>query len=273
MSEAVGFIVLASVMLSFLYFAINYVIYLLLIGFAFSGVMALSYFLELFLSRYCGFHHQTAKYLSLFLSGAVGVIWFFWRFAHWSWVPQDILCIALLVNIQMAIKIDSLKIASTLLLLAFFYDIFMVFVTPVFTKGTSVMETVALGGDTGEVLPMLLAIPKFHNPFRKMARLGLGDVALPGTLVSFCKRFDPQGGLTGYYWVSIIGYTVGLAITFAALALMRLSQPALLWLVPSMLVPLVWMSHSRGELGAFWRGDSKPGYRLLNRESKGDSSV
>jgi len=273
MREAIVFIFLASIMLTFLYFAMNYVIYLLLLGFGISGAFALAHFLNLFFYRSCHLSHLIAKYLSFFLAGAVAAVWFIWRFSSWSWIPQDILCVALLVNIQMTLKIESLKIASTLLILAFFYDIFMVFVTPLFTKGVSVMETVALGGDTGESLPMLLAIPKFRDPFMSMSRIGLGDIALPGTLVSYCKRFDPNAGLTGYYWVSIFGYTVGLSITFAALVLMRLAQPALLWLVPCTLGPLVVLSYARGELGALWKGQVKPGYRLLNRDYKNEISM
>jgi len=168
----------------------------------------------------------------------------------------------------MMVKIDSLKIAATLLSLVFFYDIFMVFVTPLFTKGTSVMEAVALGGDTGETLPMLLAIPNFRNPIVNMTRIGLGDIALPGTLVSYCKRFDCCGGITGYYSVSVICYGVGVIITFVALNIMRLAQPAMLWIVPSMLGPLMVISFARDEFGALWRGEVKSGDGMLNRDKK-----
>jgi len=135
------------------------------------------------------------------------------------------------------------------------------------------METVALGGDTGEALPMLLVIPNFRGPFPRMSRIGLGDIVLPGTLVSYCKRFDPDSGITGYYWLSMIGYTVGLTITFSALYIMRLAQPALLWLVPCCLGPVVLVGLSRGELGKLWRGEIKPCYRLLNRDNEIENNM
>merc|ERR1719320_1653836 len=179
-------------MLTFLYFAMNWVIYIILLGFSISGSWALAHLMDHFFCVYRCVNRQTTKYLSFVFSAAVGVVWFICRFRNWSWILQDIICIALVVDIQMTMKVNSLKVASTLLLLAFFYDIFMVFVTPLFTEGTSVMETVALGGDTGEALPMLLVIPNFRGPFPRMSRIGLGDIVLPGTLVSYCKRFDPD---------------------------------------------------------------------------------
>ena len=53
----------------------------------------------------------------------------------------------------------SLMICSILLGILFFYDIFFVFITPLFTRnGKSVMVEVATGGETGEQLPMVLKV-------------------------------------------------------------------------------------------------------------------
>ena len=59
------------------------------------------------------------------------------------------------------LRMPSLMICSILLGILFFYDIFFVFITPLFTRnGKSVMVEVATGGETGEQLPMVLKVNK-----------------------------------------------------------------------------------------------------------------
>ena len=94
-----------------------------------------------------------------------------------------------------ASKLYSIKIATYLLAAIFFYDIFFVFITPLFTSnGQSVMLSVAAGtGDTvvddicykyseesmckgvGS-LPMVLSIPRVNDWSRGSVILGLGDI-------------------------------------------------------------------------------------------------
>lgn len=77
----------------------------------------------------------------------------------------------------------------------FFYDIFFVFITPLFFDGQSIMLTVAKGGGSDTIaddfcfkypeereckgidfLPMLLIIPRFNDYTRGSSLLGLGDI-------------------------------------------------------------------------------------------------
>lgn len=93
------------------------------------------------------------------------------------------------------IKLNSLKVAALLLIVAFFYDIFFVFVTPYLFKGKSVMITVATSGGPptadplwcekypddkncqgGEPLPMLFQIPRLGDYTGGSSLLGLGDI-------------------------------------------------------------------------------------------------
>ena len=66
------------------------------------------------------------------------------------------------------LRLPSLKICTILLSALFFYDIFFVFITPLFMEGgKSVMVEVATGGDSGEQLPMVLRVPHLStNPGR-----------------------------------------------------------------------------------------------------------
>ncbi len=115
------------------------------------------------------------------LIAAMPVVWWFdvRHTASYAWILQDafgiILCIAFLEIIQL----KSLKVASALLIMAFFYDIFWVFLSP-YIFHESVMIAVATGagikadptfcekypGDSDCVrspLPMLLLLPRLND--------------------------------------------------------------------------------------------------------------
>merc|ERR1719343_969800 len=100
------------------------------------------------------------------------------------------------------------------------------------------MVSVAKGGGTGESVPMLLRIPAFGDKYSSDRLLGFGDIALPGLLVSYLRRHDllsQRRLLAGYFLPSLIGYFCGLCCTILALSIMRMGQPALLYLVPGTL--------------------------------------
>ncbi len=67
-------------------------------------------------------------------------------FKSFSWILQDIMSLSFSINILSNFRLSSFKIVVAMLVVFAFYDFFMVFVTPLFTKGTSIMEAVAFGG-------------------------------------------------------------------------------------------------------------------------------
>jgi len=62
------------------------------------------------------------------------------------WVLQDIFGACLCVSFLQQLRLPNAKVAGTLLALAFLYDIFFVFVTPLLFGGRSVMIDVVTGG-------------------------------------------------------------------------------------------------------------------------------
>jgi minor histocompatibility antigen H13 len=204
---------------------------------------------------------------------------------------------------------------SAILVGLFFYDIYMVFFTPL-------MVTVATKLD----VPIKLMFPK-PGGRNTAAMLGLGDIVIPGLMVGLALRFDlylfylrrqkrvsaktgesggdeetvvkaeyyplagrwsdhfwthsfmgrplwsstsptgaasrtHQGGEGNeeapftfpkvYFNAALIGYVGGLVATLCALHLMNHAQPALLWLVPGVLISLWSTALVRGELGLMW---------------------
>ncbi|MFH4984468.1 hypothetical protein AB6A40_011177 [Gnathostoma spinigerum] len=97
-----------------------------------------------------------------------------------------------------------------------------------------------------------LAVEKEFHP----VILGLGDVIIPGYLISFCFTVDFAIVTRHMYGiVSIAGYGVGLFVTFAALTLMETAQPALIYLIPFTLLPVVVLALIRRELKILWTGE------------------
>ena len=66
-------------------------------------------------------------------------------FLSYAWVLQDILGIAFCISLIRNIRLPNLKVCTILLVLLLIYDIFFVFITPLFSAGKSVMVEVATG--------------------------------------------------------------------------------------------------------------------------------
>ncbi|KAI8008827.1 Signal peptide peptidase-like 1 [Camellia lanceoleosa] len=102
--------------------------------------------------------------------------------------------------------------------------------------------------------------------------LGLGDMAIPAMLLALVLCFDhrksrdsvnPLEDLTSskghkYIWFAISGYAIGLVTALAAGILTHSPQPALLYLVPSTLGPIIILSWIRNELMELWEGTTTP---------------
>ena len=64
----------------------------------------------------------------------------------YAWVLQDFLGIAFCISLLKNIRLPNLKVCVILLVLLLIYDIFFVFITPLFSaSGKSVMVEVATG--------------------------------------------------------------------------------------------------------------------------------
>jgi hypothetical protein len=223
--------------------------------------------------------------IAVSLSATLVIVWFVLRRASWSFVLQDLFGIAVCCLFLNELRVSSLCTASITLLAFVAYDIFMVFLTP-YIFGSSVMAEIAMAGSTqavpnqacycrlnpgdtavcgpGETIPILLRLPHLNDWRGGDSILGLGDIAIPGLLLSYALRTDytlPRGpnaraakGRVGYWTVALVGYFLGLGITHLAIVSMKMGQPTLLYLVPFTLGPICALAYSRGELLALWAG-------------------
>ncbi|KAM9323110.1 signal peptide peptidase-like 2 [Pholidichthys leucotaenia] len=197
---------------------------------------------------------------------SVSVIWVVYRNEdQWAWVLQDALGISFCLYMLKTVRMPTFKACTLLLTVLFVYDVFFVFITPFFTEsGESIMVEVAAGpsnSTTSEKLPMVLKVPRLNSSPVALCNqpifslLGFGDILVPGLLVAYCHRFDILTQSSRIYFMACtIGYGVGLLITFVALAMTQMGQPALLYLVPCTLLTSLTVALCRNELSQFWTG-------------------
>jgi len=147
------------------------------------------------------------------------------------WILNNIFGLSFSIQGIGAFGLSNYKTGCILLGGLFFYDIFWVF-------GTDVMVTVAKGFD----VPIKLLFPQclFAAEY-KFTMLGLGDIVIPGVFIALLLRYDYHrnattkkgSNSTPYFHNTLIGYLLGLIITFYVANTWKLAQPALLYLVPT----------------------------------------
>jgi signal peptide peptidase-like protein 2B len=288
--HAIAFIVFAGMFLTiFYFFKFNGIIPII---FAISSIGSVTQvillpFLGNFVPSLSSRHYLLPYFGEALVSEIVATIGsiclaIFWYVNRRScWFLQDLFGISLCFMFLRTIQIPDLKVASILLCLAFLYDIFFVFISPLIF-GSSVMEDVATGGPSAsarsdypgidycerypaypacidpEPMPMLLVLPRMLNWMGGLSMLGLGDIIIPGLLLSFALRFDYSSKSKGtdYYRFMCIGYAVGLGMANIAVAWMQLGQPALMYLVPTTLGTLVYISWKKGDFYLMLEGIS-----------------
>ncbi|KAM7067462.1 signal peptide peptidase-like 2C [Molossus nigricans] len=202
------------------------------------------------------------------LCALVTVLWVAYRNEdRWAWLLQDALGIAYCLFVLRRVRLPRLKHCTCFLLALLAFDVFFVFVTPLFTRtGESIMVEVASGPADSlshERLPMVLKVPQLSfsaltlcdQPF---TILGFGDIVVPGFLVAYCHRFDVQTRSGQVYFTACTAaYAAGLLLTFAAMVLTQVGQPALLYLVSSTLLTSLAVAACRQELTLFWTGQDR----------------
>merc|ERR1719183_822283 len=111
-----------------------------------------------------------------------------------GWVLQNLIAAGLVLTIQRSVRLPNLRVGTNMLVCTFFFDIFWVFISPLIFK-KSVMIEVARGGSTGQSVPMVLKIPALSGDLPGQFKiLGLGDIAIPGLLISLLLRHDLSKG-------------------------------------------------------------------------------
>lgn len=155
------------------------------------------------------------------------------------WLLNNLIATCLAATALDIVNAGSFATASILLCGLFFYDIYFVF-------ATDVMVTVAKGIQG----PVTLRFPRAQG----YSMLGLGDVFVPGLLVSLLLRFDAknagyaQNFRAPFFGGAMLAYAGGLALNYYILYAYDTPQPALLYLVPATLGVALATAFFKGQL-------------------------
>lgn len=226
----------------------------------------------------CG-RFTKAELLALIISLSLVMVWL----VTGHWILMDALAMGLCISMIAYLRLPSLKVSMLLLVGLVIYDVFWVYFSVYFFKD-NVMVKVATQpaanpisfvadklGSTGSnydypfsrqlSLPGKLVFPSYSGN-GQMSMLGLGDIVMPGLLLSFVLRFDNHKRQTSsayngeskikYFYCSLIGYFVGLLTATIVSEVYKSAQPALLFLVPSTLLPLLVIGYLNGDLKEMW---------------------
>lgn len=232
---------------------------------------------------FCG-RFTGAELLSFSLSVTIVCVWILTG----HWLLMDAMGMGLCVAFIAFVRLPSLKVSTLLLTGLLIYDVFWVFFSS-YIFNANVMVKVAtrpaenpvnvmakkfhLGGLAREApklsLPGKLVFPSMHN-MGHFSMLGLGDIVMPGLLLCFVLRYDAykksqmihsaEAGIPTpnhfnritYFHCSLIGYFLGLLTATVSSEVFKAAQPALLYLVPFTLLPLLVMAYVKGDLRRMW---------------------
>lgn len=197
-----------------------------------------------------------------------------WLFTG-HWVLNNVIAIALCITFASLCKVQSLKVSSTLFGGLFLYDIFFVFISQRFF-GKNVMVEVATSTPVNPAsavadflhLPVdpvrTLALPAkliFPGSDGHHSLLGLGDIILPEVFLVFLLEVDLRNRTIplykGYFARALVAYAFGLVASFFCSFMFQAAQPALLYIVPALLIPTILLARRRGQLRQLWLGVTK----------------
>ncbi|KXJ27821.1 signal peptide peptidase-like 3 [Exaiptasia diaphana] len=223
----------------------------------------------------CG-RFTCAELMSLFFSAMLVMVWI----VTGHWVLMDALAMGLCVSMIAYIRLPSLKISTLLLSGLLIYDVFWVFFSAYIFKA-NVMVKVATQQASNPMAyvanklklnsiinssPQISLPGKLVFPSQEQGRfsmLGLGDIVMPGLLLCFVMRYDKYKKMHAaspeteskitYFHCSLIGYIVGLVTATVASEVYKAAQPALLYLVPFTLLPILLMAYLKGDLRKMWQ--------------------
>lgn len=186
----------------------------------------------------------------------IGLHWIIYK----GFIIHNILAVSFCFQAISLVVLSNFFIGLLLLCGLFVYDIFWVF-------GNDVMVTVAKSFEA----PIKLLFPVSKDPLH-YSMLGLGDIIIPGIVMSLCLRFDyylfkykkckgnvkemfrsvniHENFSKPYFFSISVLYQLGLIVTYCMMFYFQHPQPALLYLVPACILAIFGCSTYKKEFKA-----------------------
>ncbi|KAL4427143.1 hypothetical protein ABPG77_001147 [Micractinium sp. CCAP 211/92] len=163
-----------------------------------------------------------------------------WYYRRKHWFANNVLGLAFSLQGIEHLSLGAVQNGVILLCGLFFYDVFWVF-------GTPVMVSVAKNFDAPIKLLFPRALDAIVDGKRQFSMLGLGDIVIPGIFVAIILRYD-KAHASRYFRTTFVGYAAGLIATIVVMNVFKAAQPALLYIVPGVLIPTFAHAALNGEL-------------------------
>jgi minor histocompatibility antigen H13 len=279
MFPVVGSCVLFGMFLVFKFFAKEYINMLLHAYFIFLGAVCIGTTTLPFLARVMSedptlivdfklsipFYHKAGESESVqatkteAIGYGIGLIGAAWYGITKHWASNNLIGACFCVQGIEMMSIGSIVNGVVLLIGLFFYDIFWVFGTNFFMgEGNSVMVSVAKNFEAPIKLLFPKALPSVAGQF---SMLGLGDIVIPGFYVAMCLRYDKTtNNVTRIFQWCFVGYCLGLGCTVFVMHVFKAAQPALLYIVPAILLFSFMGAAAAGKFNDFlwWTEEAAP---------------
>lgn len=188
-----------------------------------------------------------------------------------NWIVNNITAVVLALAGCMVTRIGSFKVGVIMLAGLFCYDVYFVFKSTLMISVASNLELpikLVFPGAPATVLRYSeMSSQTVRSLLTGSSMLGLGDIVVPTAFTSLCLRFDNHVHYkrtqeafhrlrwikTPYFAAAIASYVAALIATVGANHLSGHGQPALLYIVPSMLVSVFGVGACNGEVGLLWQ--------------------
>lgn len=192
-----------------------------------------------FFSVWVIFYHLGKKKLIFNVLGLVVALMvsFFWL-TQPNWLIIDIIGFSIILQLLLALPRISLKNIIIICIGYLIYDGVAVYFL-------NTMEQIAIAAIDNQ-LPMLIIIPKTLSltEAERIFALGLGDIAIPAILIreelwrSREYNFPKVLNIPLMPLVLVVGYIMGFLCMMVVAVMFRSGQPALIFIIPSMLLCL-----------------------------------
>jgi hypothetical protein len=125
------------------------------------------------------------------------------------WILQDVICVLYCIFFLTSVQMNSVMIPVVTMLLVFAYTVFYAIFARDKLLGSSILVDITRGASVGVIadycdnnhwdpacigsqspLPLLLVLPMSRDFRGVFAMIGLGEILIPGLLISFAARYD-----------------------------------------------------------------------------------
>jgi hypothetical protein len=234
----VSMIIIASSMLLILFYFASSIIIFLKCMITFSAFFSLAFTIWDWFALLIP--NRPGLYLTVATSIVVSLTWFVTE----HWIVANFIAFCVCCAAVTLIKVHRLFIVLVVSLGFLIYDVYWVFISPAHF-GKSVMVEAAM--NAAPHMPVAFTVPRAGGK----AMIGAGDVVFPAIILDFFMRFDTFHN-SSLFVIGFIGYCCGVVIASVAVHLMQKGQPALLWIFPAVLLPVLATAAWQGLLGDMW---------------------